>query len=1175
MSRKLIITEKPSAARDYARVLKVPSNAGRNYMENDQYVITWCYGHLVELVYPEVYDEKYKKWRLEDLPFWPESYKYGVIQSSAQQYETIHRFLHDEEIDTVYWAGDSGKEGQTIEENIRMLGGVREGMVELRVWLDSLTDEEIFKGLKEARPMSEYDNLAKSGIMRTIEDYSIGINFSRALSVKYGRMLNDAAATTRYSAIAIGRVMTCVLGMVVQREREIRNFVETPFYRVLGNFDDASFDAEWKTIEGSAYFESPLLYKENGFNEEKDALVLIETLENKEAKIKKREISTSKKRAPLLFNLTELQLECSKRFKINPAKTLEIAQSLYEKKFTTYPRTDARVLSTAIAKEIYKNLNRLKSYEPTGECVEKIINQKMYIDIIKPPFTDDSKVTDHYAIIPTGQTSGLEKLSSVERSVYDLIVRRFLSIFYPPAEYTNVKLEIEIEQEHFFASTKILEKPGYMEIAGIANEKKKEDDGEKFSPEKFLAFVKDAAVGDLVKVNGFRIKEGKTSPPKRYTGGTLASAMEHAGNLIEDEKLREQIKNSGIGTSATRAGIIQKLIDIKYLHEHPKTQIITPEKIGEMIYEVVALTIPSLLSPKMTASWEKGLEGIVNGSVDYEEYRDKLKAFIINETNKMIGADYTNQLAVRFHPFTGKEAKGIATRKPLGVKCPVCGGELTTTAFGYGCSNYFDEKTKCRFSIGQIAGVSLEEEDFIDLINNGRTGIIDGFVSKNKSKFKAVLKLVKDEDGKVQVQFDFSENPIEYVEDLKCPICNGRLVKTGYGVSCEQRMGEHKQCTFSVGEIAGRKLTTDELKSLLMDGKTQILSGFKSKSKKNFKARLVLKDDEENKKTIVFDFDGIEPDKLEGVCCPDCGGEILIRNSGFGCANFSSTDPNSCKFYIGKIANKVIPQARVLELLKEGRTKTIRGFKSKAGKNFDACLELKKNEEGKSEIVFDFEHVEAKVLKDVQCPICGGDIVKTSFGYGCSNYNRENEAESCRFNIGKIAGVKIKDAQIIQLLREGITDVICGFKSKKGIEFKARLCLGKDEHGKVNGIKFVFEDLDEHLEGVKCPKCGGEIIKNDWGYKCLNNIKEREDACDFFVGKVAGLELSKEQFVKLIMEKRTDVLKGFTSKTGSLFDARLIFDENYHVVFDFDNNNTANEPAKEEKDGTVQNKESL
>ncbi len=1174
MSRKLIITEKPSAARDYAKVLKVPSASGKNYMENDKYVITWCYGHLVQLVYPEVYDEKYKKWKLEDLPFWPEEYKYGVIKDSAQQYETIKNFLHDEEIDTVYWAGDSGKEGQTIEENIRMLGGVREGMTELRVWLDSLTDEEIFKGLKEAKPMEEYDRLAKSGIMRTIEDYSIGINFSRALSVKYGRMINDAAATKSYSAIAIGRVMTCVLGMVVQREREIRNFVETPFYRVIGNFDEASFDAEWKAVEQSTYYESPLLYKENGFKEEKDAKALIEQLDGKQASIVKRDISNSKKRAPLLFNLTELQLECSKRFKINPAKTLEVAQSLYEKKFTTYPRTDARVLSSAIAKEISKNLYRLKSYAPTQLFIERILDEKLYSGIVKPPFTDDSKVTDHYAIIPTGQTSGLERLSDLERSVYDLIVRRFLSIFYPPAEYKNVKLVIQVEQEQFFASTKVLEKPGYLEIAGIPKEKRKDDEEAQFSPEKFIAFVNDSAVGDLISVNGYRIKEGKTSPPKRYTGGTLASAMEHAGNLIEDEELREQIKNSGIGTSATRAGIIQKLIDIHYLNEHPKTQIITPEKIGEMIYEVVALTIPSLLSPKMTASWEKGLEGIVNGSVDYEEYREKLKAFIISETNKMVGADYTKQLATLINPFTGKDAKGIAARKPLDLKCPICGGQLTTTAFGYGCSNYFNEEIKCRFSVGEIAGVTISEDDFKDLIEQGKTKVIDGFAAKNKSKFKAALKLEKSEDGKLNVRFDFSDNPIEYVPELVCPICKGKLVKTGYGVVCENRIGNEKTCNFSVGEIAGRKLKEDELKTLLTDGKTDVLSGFKSKANKPFKAKLVLKDDEERGKIIAFDFDGVEPDKLEGVKCPDCGGDILIRNSGFGCANFSSQDPNSCKFFIGKIANKTIPQARVLELLKEGRTKTIRGFKSKAGKSFDACLELKKNEQGKSEIGFDFEHVEAKVVKDAKCPICGGDIVKTTFGYGCSNYKRDSE-DSCRFNIGKIAGVKLKDAQIQELLSKGITDTISGFVSKKGTNFEAKLTLGKDENGKVNGLKFVFDDPEEELENLKCPKCEGAIIKNHWGYKCRNNQRDVEGACDFFVGKVAGLEIPKDQFYKLMTEHETDVITGFTSKTGSLFDAKLAFDENHKVIFQFENDKPLKEAVKEENDGTVQNQESV
>ncbi len=487
------------------------------YIENDSYVVTWCVGHLVEMVYPEEYDEKYKKWRLEDLPFLPEQYKYNVIPNVSRQYDVVHRMLHREDIDTVYWAGDAGKEGQTIEENIRKFGGVREGMRELRVWIDSQTEEEILRGIREARAMSEYDNLAKSGVMRTIEDYAMGINFSRAMSVKYGRLLNDAAATRSYTAIAVGRVMTCVLGMVVIREREIRNFVETPFYRVIGNFlpegsgEEDVIEAEWKAVEGSKYFGSPLLYKENGFKKQEDAKELIDTLAGRRAVVDTLEQGVQKKRAPLLFNLAELQAECAKRFKISPDETLAVAQELYEKKLTTYPRTDARVLSSAVAKEIGRNLHKLKGYEPTGKYTERILAEGRYKNIAKTQYTDDAKITDHYAIIPTGQLSELRSLQTgkyterilaegrykniaktqytddakitdhyaiiptgqlselrslhdLQRRVYDLIVRRFLSIFYPPAEYRTVKLVVDMDGEKLFASAKELKEPSARRI---------------------------------------------------------------------------------------------------------------------------------------------------------------------------------------------------------------------------------------------------------------------------------------------------------------------------------------------------------------------------------------------------------------------------------------------------------------------------------------------------------------------------------------------------------------------------------------------------------------------------------------------------------------------------------------------------------------------------------------
>ena len=675
MGKSLIITEKPSVAQEFAKGLGVSGGRRDGYLENQKYVITWCVGHLVAMVYPESYDIKYKKWKLEDLPFLPKEYKYDVIKDVSRQYDVVHGMLMREDIDRVYWAGDAGKEGQTIEENIRNFGGVRDGMEELRVWIDSQTEEEIQRGIREAKPMSAYENLGKSGIMRTIEDYAMGINFSRVMSVKYGGLLNNAAGTRSYTAIAVGRVMTCVLGMVVIREREIRNFKETPFYRVVGNFTDAHVQGEWKAVEGSGYFASPLLYKENGFREKKDALALIDRVQGHPAIVESIEKNISRKRAPLLFNLAELQAECAKRFKISPDETLQVAQDLYERKLTTYPRTDARVLSTPVAKEIHKNISRLRGYEPTSDFVEQILDRKLYGNIAGTQYTDDSKVTDHYAIIPTGQGLGnLNGLNDIQRKVYDIIARRFLSIFFPAAEYEKVSLvlsrqihtvvgEKENGTESFFANFKRLKNPGYLTIAGLSSDKKQEE--QKLTDEELAKFAS-LKKGDAIPVQTFNIKEGETSPPKRYSSGTLILAMENAGQLIEDEELRSQIKGSGIGTSATRDSIITKLVTNKYIALNKKTQIVTPTFLGEIIYDVCLNSIQSLLWAEMTASWEKGLSGVAEGTISKDEYTAKMNKFLCDNKNAVKQIRNQNQITRLFDrtkPFYEKAGAKKAAKK--------------------------------------------------------------------------------------------------------------------------------------------------------------------------------------------------------------------------------------------------------------------------------------------------------------------------------------------------------------------------------------------------------------------------------------------------------------------------------------------------------------------------------
>ncbi len=1169
MAKSLIITEKPSVAQEFARILGV---SGRNdgYIENSDYVITWCVGHLVEMVYPEVYDEKYKKWKLEDLPFLPKEYKYDVIPAVSKQYDVVHKMLHREDIDTVYWAGDAGKEGQTIEENIRMYGGVREGMKELRVWIDSQTEEEIKRGIREAKPMSDYANLGKSGIMRTIEDYAMGINFSRAMSVKYGNLLNDAAGTRSYTAIAVGRVMTCVLGMVVIREREIRNFVETPFYRVVGSFTDANIEAEWKAVEGSKYFESPLLYKENGFKKQESAENLIAELSGKTAVVSSIERGTSRKKAPLLFNLAELQAECSKRFKISPDETLQVAQDLYEKKLTTYPRTDARVLSTAVAKEIGKNISRLKGYEPVQGYVERIMKEGLHYNIAKTQYTDDSKITDHYAIIPTGQLTELRSLNELQRSVYDLIVRRFLSIFYPAAEYQTVKLVVAVGEEKLFAGAKALKAPGFLEIAGRKQEEEKEgsnkEDNEETDSPGLLELADQLTKGQKLPVNGYSLKEGSTKPPKRYTSGSMVLAMENAGQLIEDEELRAQIKGSGIGTSATRAEIIKKLVRIGYLHLNKKSQILSPEVLGEMVYEVVNMTVPALLNPKMTASWEKGLDGITRGTVIMEDYREKLEDFIRKETLNMVERNLTAQLVAQIQPLTGKGARGIAAKKKLGIACPVCGGELETTPFGYGCGNYKKDGTGCKFSVGAIAGRDLSEEEFKNLITKGRTDVLEGFVAKSKKKFPASLVLQKDEEGRVNITFDFSANEPQIVEGIKCPSCGGDIAATAYGFRCIHFDREKEDgCDFSVGKIAEKSLNVSQLTELITNGRTETIRGFKSKTGKKFDACLCMEKDENGKTVIKFDFEHVEAKKVKDVVCPLCGGEIVQTPFGFGCANYSKDDPESCRFSIGKMAEKSLTESQVKELLTNGRTGTIRGFKSKTGKKFDARVALNRDEGGKvTGLKFDFTDLEPVKIKDVKCPICGGEIIQTPFGYGCANYSKD-DPESCKFAIGKIAGVKLKEAQVKELLLRGKTEVIKGFVAKTGMMFDAPLKLTPE-----GTVTFDFPEKPKPVDTtLRCPKCGQFMKKSQWYYECECGFKAAHT-----VAKVTLDEATMQELFETGKTKKK--ITGFTSKAGNVFDTCLKFEDD-RISFDFDNpgENVVLENAKPAESAQNQEKQTM
>lgn len=693
MGKSVYIAEKPSVAQEFAKALKLNMKRRDGYLESDEAIVTWCVGHLVTMSYPEEYDPALKRWNLQTLPFIPEEFKYEVIPSVAKQFQIVSGILNREDVDTIYVCTDSGREGEYIYRLVEQEAHV-EGKKRRRVWIDSQTEEEILRGIREAKDLSEYDNLGASAYLRAKEDYLMGINFSRLLTLKYGNSISNFLQT-KYSVVSVGRVMTCVLGMVVRREREIRDFVKTPFYRVLSTIDAQghTFEGEWRAVKGSRYFESYDLYKENGFKERKKAVELIQYLKTPDDKsvnmaagmqeqsglncrIESIEKKKEKKNPPLLYNLAELQNDCSKRFKISPDETLRIVQELYEKKLVTYPRTDARVLSTAVAKEITRNLNGLSKYPMAAPYMQDILNFGSYKTLAKTRYVNDKQITDHYAIIPTGQgLNALSTVSSTAKGVYDLIVRRFLSIFYPPAVYQKVAIVTKMKEESFFSSFKVLAEEGYLKVAGMpkrktaqtaakdggnasntvddTNEENGSDSADQSLDTGLFEVIKSLKKGAVLQVRALDIKEGETSPPKRYNSGSMILAMENAGQLIEDEELRAQIKGSGIGTSATRAEILKKLVNIKYLALNKKTQVITPTLQGEMIYDVVDHSIRSLLNPELTASWEKGLNYVAEGSITSDEYMRKLDHFITSRTVGVKGLNNQYQLRACYEKAAG------------------------------------------------------------------------------------------------------------------------------------------------------------------------------------------------------------------------------------------------------------------------------------------------------------------------------------------------------------------------------------------------------------------------------------------------------------------------------------------------------------------------------------------
>lgn len=737
MNKALFVTEKPSVAMDYVNLLKLKGTKKDGYIECDKAIFTWCVGHMVTMSYPEAYDDKLKSWSLETLPFLPQEYKYEVIPTVKKQFEVVKNLLLREDVDTIYVCTDSGREGEYIYRLVDEMVGVN-NKSKKRVWIDSQTEEEIKRGIREAKDLSAYDTLANSAYLRAKEDYLQGINFSRLLTLIYGRSLAKLLKEEKV-VIAVGRVMSCVLAMIVDREREVKEFEKTVFYKVQGEFhtSEGDFTGEWKVQEKSKYFNSEKLYNDNGFFKREHSEELLNFVNSNKQNIEITNINKSKekKNPPLLFNLAELQNECSKRFKINPDETLGVVQSLYEKKIVTYPRTDARVLSSAVAKEINKTLNKLLRFKEIGDInnnVNTIINEKWYSKLLKSKYVDDTKITDHYAIIPTGEgLEGYNRLNSIEKSVFELILRRFLAIFYPPAEYSKISIEVNINNEYFYSNEKVCVEKGYLIIANNKEEKEEKNESN-------LNKIKKNSPIELMELN---IKEGETSPPKYYTSGSIILAMENAGKLIEDEELREHIKGAGIGTSATRAEILKKLERIEYIQTNKKSQVVHPTLKGELIYETIKTSIPSLLNPKLTASWEKGLKMITEGEINSDEFMCKLESYIKDNVKRVLSnnnvIDYRDALEGLCSEDNTKLNKSDLD-EVLGI-CPICKvGHIVKNVKGYGCTNW---KSGCKFFIADICGVSISPVYLRQLITSGKTELIQGFVSKKGNKFSARLKI--------------------------------------------------------------------------------------------------------------------------------------------------------------------------------------------------------------------------------------------------------------------------------------------------------------------------------------------------------------------------------------------------------------------------------------------------
>lgn len=1114
MGKSIIIAEKPSVGMEYARILGV-SDKKNGYLESERWIVTWTVGHLITMSYPEKYDESLKEWSLNTLPFLPESYKYEVIKEVKNQFGIVKGLYNREDIDTIYYAGDSGREGLYIQMLVRQFAGHTRGIKEKVVWIDSQTEEEVLRGISEAKDISDskYKNLTDAGYMRAIEDYVLGINFSRALSVKYAAMVNTGTNQKKKKPISVGRVMSCVLGMIVDRDREIRNFKETLFYRVTGTFEvhGQSLNCEWKLTDKSRYYNTPDVYSDFGFNDENKAREMISGLENiftiSDIEKKKR-----KKNPPLLFNLAELQSECSKIYHISPSETLSIAQSLYEKKLTTYPRTDARVITNAILKEITRNLEGIGKNPEYSDFINEI-RECHYM--IGSKFVDDSQVTDHYAIIPTGVSASDKQLTEQEKRIYNLICCRFIASFYPGAEYEEIVYECTTGSETFYGKGKYLVDKGYMHVLGVP-------ENEVMLDEKQIMTLSNIIIGEQFECE-YGIKNGKTMPPSRYTMGSIILAMENAGKYVEDEELREHIKKNGIGTSATRSDVINKLLALNYISADKKL-VLTPGSMGEMIYEIISLTVPELLNPEMTAKWEKDLSAIADGTLEKDRYLENLYSFIRDGIKKIKDNLDDKTVMSRIRPFANgqiyKEYKKFDNWNTK-LKCPLCGDDIETTEWGFKCKSNKNKTQGCQFFMGgTIKGHRLLTKELATLFSSGKVGPLYDFVSDNGVPFGA--NLIWDNHSK-RISFEIVNLPWKKTE-YRCPGCGGAIVVQNGIYKCVNNKGKgiEDSCKFFIGKVAGKTIPDKEIGELCKNKKTGLIRGFKNSDKKLFDAFLVWN---KEKKKVDFQFPSAT-DQATKLRCPLCQGRILHTPYGYSC------EDKNCNFFAGKILGHAIKETELQTILSGKKTDLIT-FKNQDKKNFLASLYW--DSENKK-ISFDFEKTKA-VESNLNCPKCGAKLLKSPYGVKCS----DDMGNNCDFRIGRIAGVMLDDNQIRKLVTTGKTDLVEGFKSKNKKSFAAYLVWNKAK----GNIEFEFPEYKRNVSKYVCPICRDKhLYETEKSFYC---------ECGFNLPKtICEKTLEESDIQKLIHVGETGTISGFYSaKRRGYFSAKLKLIDN-KVSFAFD-----------------------